>query len=249
MNSSLRLFYYLDENNQQIGPFNEVRLLEMKRAGLIGEHTLIWTDGFEGWTHFVEVFPNSSEPTIKDKAKRYVSATTSALQCASSQLLNVVSKPQTPVRQHVGGFVALIKAHRVYAVLTLSLSLGCIAYFAMSGDVTESKETASDDSSYNQTTSYSANVDRSAFNEMIIARAQQIAQREEARRLEQRQKNERLANALRQGQLEMERKAYEQQRAAEKRQQEQYQIEVQRNLRNIDANLREQNRHMGAFYH
>lgn len=59
MNSVPRKFYFLNESNQQIGPFDEHLLKEMYQKGIIQERTLIWSEGYESWITYNDIFPSS----------------------------------------------------------------------------------------------------------------------------------------------------------------------------------------------
>ena len=114
----MKQYFYIDSNNQQIGPIRENALIGLMKCGAISRQMLIWTEGLEGWVPFGEVFPEDGEETsILPQGAESSTAATEA---------PVVSLPQEQPKlwsKHfiIGGSVALIAA--------LSFS----AYFA-SGD-------------------------------------------------------------------------------------------------------------------
>lgn len=59
----MKQYFYIDSNNQQVGPINEDALMELVRCGDLSRQTPIWTESLEGWLPFGEVFPESGDET------------------------------------------------------------------------------------------------------------------------------------------------------------------------------------------
>ncbi len=51
------IWYYLDEEDKQVGPMSLVRLLELKQEGTIKETHYIWNESFNQWKLWESVFP------------------------------------------------------------------------------------------------------------------------------------------------------------------------------------------------
>lgn len=58
-----RSFYFLNERNQEIGPFAESELKGLKKSGLIKSQTLVWAEGYENWIPYSDAFP--AEPMFR----------------------------------------------------------------------------------------------------------------------------------------------------------------------------------------
>ncbi len=50
------IWYYLDEDEEQIGPMSFARLLEVKKDGIIKESNYIWHETFSHWKQWNSVF-------------------------------------------------------------------------------------------------------------------------------------------------------------------------------------------------
>ena len=50
------IWYYLDEEDKQVGPMSLVRLLEIKQEGIIKETHYIWNESFNQWKLWESVF-------------------------------------------------------------------------------------------------------------------------------------------------------------------------------------------------
>ena len=59
----MKQYFYIDSNNQQVGPISESALMGLMQCGAISRQTPIWTEGLEGWLPFGEVFPESGDET------------------------------------------------------------------------------------------------------------------------------------------------------------------------------------------
>lgn len=64
-----KMYYYLDEESQQIGPLSMEKLLKMRQAGIITDETLVWTEGLEKWVPLSTQLPTADgEVREKDTA-------------------------------------------------------------------------------------------------------------------------------------------------------------------------------------
>ena len=57
----MKQYFYIDSNNQQVGPINEDALMELVRCGDLSRQTPIWTEGLANWMPFGIVFQDGSE--------------------------------------------------------------------------------------------------------------------------------------------------------------------------------------------
>ena len=56
------LWYYLDNEEKQVGPFSLKRLEEMKGEGVLNNTTYIWNEAFERWKTWETVFFLDEQP-------------------------------------------------------------------------------------------------------------------------------------------------------------------------------------------
>lgn len=54
--------WYFEEGGDRSGPIGEEELLQFRQTGRIGDDTVVWTEGFEGWKPFREAFPDGAIP-------------------------------------------------------------------------------------------------------------------------------------------------------------------------------------------
>lgn len=54
-----KMYYYLDEESQQIGPLSMEKLVKMRQADIITDKTLVWTEGLEKWVPLSTQFPSA----------------------------------------------------------------------------------------------------------------------------------------------------------------------------------------------
>ena len=105
----MKQYFYIDSNNQQVGPISEDALMGLMKCGAISRQTLIWTEGLEGWLPFGEVFPESG-----DKTSMPSSASMPASEMPLKQrLLDRINRRNLII----GGAVALIAAFSFSAYL------------------------------------------------------------------------------------------------------------------------------------
>ena len=57
----MKQYFYIDANNQQVGPINEDTLMALVRCGDLSRQTPIWTEGLANWMPFSIVFQDGSE--------------------------------------------------------------------------------------------------------------------------------------------------------------------------------------------
>ncbi len=55
-------WYYFNANNETIGPFSKIVLIELSQAGQISNETLVFKEGTEAWQPFGEAFSEPPEP-------------------------------------------------------------------------------------------------------------------------------------------------------------------------------------------
>ncbi len=57
------LWYYLDNEENQLGPFSLKKLEEMKEDGTLNNTTYIWNEAFDQWKMWDTVFFSETQPT------------------------------------------------------------------------------------------------------------------------------------------------------------------------------------------
>lgn len=69
----MKQYFYIDSNNQQIGPVSEEQLIEMRNRGVISDQTHVWADGFTSWMPLIAILQNneiaSPIPQIDETSK------------------------------------------------------------------------------------------------------------------------------------------------------------------------------------
>ena len=55
----MKQYFYIDSNNQQIGPVSKEQLIEMRNRGVISEQTNVWADGFPSWIPLIAILQNN----------------------------------------------------------------------------------------------------------------------------------------------------------------------------------------------
>ena len=106
----MKQYFYIDSNNQQVGPISEDALMGLMKCGAISRQTLIWTEGLEGWMPFGEVFPESGEETSMPALG--VESSITETEVPAEVMPRVLPKLWSKYRKHfiIGGAVALIAA-------------------------------------------------------------------------------------------------------------------------------------------
>lgn len=54
-----KLWYFLDEDNQTLGPMSFQSLYQKWKSGIVHTETLLWNETFTDWRPFHEVFPSA----------------------------------------------------------------------------------------------------------------------------------------------------------------------------------------------
>lgn len=68
------LYYYADDQNQPVGPFQLGDLRRMREAGLLGDATMVFPEGGTEWTSLGSVLPASRPPAAPPPARRALAA-------------------------------------------------------------------------------------------------------------------------------------------------------------------------------
>ena len=104
----MKQYFYMDFNNQQVGPISEDALIGLMQCGSISRQTLIWTEGLEGWLPFGDVFPERGEETSMPTLG--VEPSITETEEPAKVMLQVLPKLWSKYRKHfiIGGAVALI---------------------------------------------------------------------------------------------------------------------------------------------
>ena len=55
----MKQYFYIDSNNQQIGPVSKEQLIEMRNRGVISDQTNVWADGFPSWIPLIAILQNN----------------------------------------------------------------------------------------------------------------------------------------------------------------------------------------------
>ena len=113
----MKQYFYIDANNQQVGPISEDALMGLMKCGAISRQTLIWTEGLEGWMPFGEVFPESGEETSMPALG--VESSITETEVPAEVMPRVLPKLWSKYRKHFifGGAVALITVSSLSAYL------------------------------------------------------------------------------------------------------------------------------------
>lgn len=98
----MKQYFYIDSNNQQIGPISEEAVIALLKCGAISRQTLIWAEGMPGWQPVCAVFPNVVEEIAPANAPEPTAATIAREPRRSRR------KSRNPLI--IGGAVALIAA-------------------------------------------------------------------------------------------------------------------------------------------
>ena len=53
----MKQYFYIDSNNQQVGPISEEALLVLVKNGIVSSLANVWTEGLADWLPFSELFP------------------------------------------------------------------------------------------------------------------------------------------------------------------------------------------------
>ena len=113
----MKQYFYIDSNNQQVGPISEDALMGLMKCGAISRQTLIWTEGLEDWLPFGEVFPESGEETSMPALG--VESSITETEVPAEVMPRVLPKLWSKYRKHfiIGGAVALIAVSSLSAYL------------------------------------------------------------------------------------------------------------------------------------
>ncbi len=55
----MKQYFYIDSNNQQIGPVSKEQLIDMRNRGVISDQTNVWADGFPSWIPLIAILQNN----------------------------------------------------------------------------------------------------------------------------------------------------------------------------------------------
>ena len=106
----MKQYFYIDSNNQQIGPICEEAVIALLKCGAISRQTLIWAEGMPGWQPVCAVFPESAKETCIPPLG--VEPSTTVPEAPAASLPQDLPKLWSKYRKLfiIGGAVALIAA-------------------------------------------------------------------------------------------------------------------------------------------
>lgn len=106
----MKQYFYIDSNNQQIGPISEEAVIALLKCGAISRQTLIWAEGMPGWQPVCAVFPESAKETCIPTLG--VEPSTTVPEAPAASLPQDLPKLWSKYRKLfiIGGAVALIAA-------------------------------------------------------------------------------------------------------------------------------------------
>lgn len=104
----MKQYFYIDANNQQVGPINEDALMELVRCGDLSRQTPIWTEGLANWMPFGVVFPKGAGRIPQFSPKTAPDPNLSGTHTAEQTQERNIAKGKTRSYLIIGGAVALI---------------------------------------------------------------------------------------------------------------------------------------------